>query len=271
MSELIKSFEKYGVSIKKPKTNGAVLFIGALPSKDNKSLIKEICENSPKIIYFSPMEDQLLHAKADKYVKYEIGSEAGALALLAKALLNDRELNEDVRKYIDELDDGYLSAESNVGEEEIEECVKVFDESGLTLLFGDDLHAHPSVDTIAGLTALISRHFKFLNVSVLDGSELNPKPSVLLPSTIDDIKSFDGVVIYFYPRKNDSEKLLASSQFAIAAKIKDKDDITISTKEGEYKKVFEVCDKLKGVAALLGVSDKKGYRYEIAKVRAVNG
>ncbi|MDR2341535.1 MAG: hypothetical protein LBD84_00645 [Campylobacteraceae bacterium] len=272
MSKLIKAFEKYGVNVKKPKIDNAVLFIGTLPSIDNELLTKKICKNSPEIIYFSPMEDPLLHPKANKYIKYEIGSEVGVLALLAKALLKDKELNKDVRRYIDELDDGYLSAESNTGEEEIEECVKMFTQNGLTLLLGDDLHAHPDVDTIAGLIALISR-FEFLRISLLNESELNPKPSAILPSAVDNISSFDGTTIYFYIQKNESEKLLASSQFATAAKIKDKDNIAIITKDKKYEKIFKVSEKLKGVIALLGVSEKKGYRYEVANVikKAANG
>ncbi|MDR0580159.1 MAG: hypothetical protein LBG21_06110 [Campylobacteraceae bacterium] len=272
MSELIRAFEKYGVSVRKPKIDNAVLFIGTLPSIDNELLIKKICENSPEVIYFSPMEDSLLHPKADKYIKYEIGSEAGVLALLAKALLKNKELDEDVRKYIDELDDGYLSAESNTGEEEIEECIKMFAGNGLTLLLGDDLHAHPNVDTIAGLIALISR-FEVLHISLLNESELNSKHSTVLPSAVDDISSFDGTAIYFYVQKNESEKLLASLQFATAAKVKDKDDIAIITKDKKYEKIFEVSEKLKGVIALLGVNEKKGYRYEVANVikKATNG
>ncbi|MDR1555251.1 MAG: hypothetical protein LBS39_04400, partial [Campylobacteraceae bacterium] len=111
--------------------------------------------------------------------------------------------------------------------------------------------------------------FRPLYVSVLDKSESNPKPSVVLPPKIEEISSFDGIVVYFYPQKNESEKLLASLQFAIAAKIKDKDKITIKTKKGEYKKIFEISDKLKGVIAILGVNEQKGYRYEVAKV--ING
>jgi NADH-quinone oxidoreductase subunit F len=272
MSELIKAFEKYGVSVRKPKTDVAILFIGTLPSYDNESLINEICDNSSKIIYFSPMEDPLLRAKVDKYIKYEIGSETGVLALLAKFLLKDQKTNENVANYIDKLDEGYLSAESNVGEEEIEKSAEIFNESDLTLLLGDDLHNHPNADTIGGLIALIS-HFKSLHVSVLSGDELNSKNSALLPLEIEDISSFDGTAVYFYPQKNESEKLLASSQFAIAAKIKDKDEIIVNARNGEYKKIFEISDKLKGMIAILGVREQKGYRYEVAKVtkRAMNG
>jgi NADH-quinone oxidoreductase subunit F len=272
MSDLIKAFEKYGTDIKKPKTNSAVLFIGTLPSKDNELLVKEICENSLKIIYFSPMEDPLLHSKADKYVKYEIGSEAGALALLAKFLSKGEELDKDVQNYIDELDEGYLSAESNIGEEEIEESIKIFDNDCLMLLLGDDLHNHPNAQTIAGLIALINR-FKPLHVSIVSCDELKSENKALLPPKIEEISSFDGTVIYFYPQKNESKKLTASLQFAIAAKIRDKDEIIINTKKGEYKKVFEVSDKFKGTIAILGVSEQKGYRYEVAKVikRAVDG
>ncbi|MDR0407321.1 MAG: hypothetical protein LBH45_00135 [Campylobacteraceae bacterium] len=272
MSELIKAFKKYGVGVKKPETNNAILFIGTLPSKDNESLIEKVCDNSPKIIYFSPMEDPLLHVRADEYIKYEIGSEAGVLALLTKFLLQDKKLNKNTADYIEELDEGYLSAESNVGEEEIEKSAKIFGENNLTLLLGDDLNDHPNADIIGGLIALINR-FRPLHVSLINGKELDSENNALLPPQIERISSFDGMAVYFCPQKNESEKLLASLQFAIAAKIKDKDEITISTKRGEYKKRFEISDKLKGMIAILGVNGQRGYRYEVARVtkRATHG
>jgi NADH-quinone oxidoreductase subunit F len=272
MSKLKQAFEKYGVSVRKPNANGAVLFIGTLPSKDNEKLMREVCQNCSKLIYFSPMEDLLLHDKAAQYIKYEAGSEAGVLALLAKTLLNCKKLESNVANYIDGLDEGYLSAESNVGEEEIAKSATIFYESDLTLLLGDDLKTHPDAYVIASLIALIKKFFYF-HVSMVDASELEVKNDFLLPPIIEEISSFDGTVVYFYPQDVENEKLLGSSQFAMAAKIQDKDEIIINVKSGEYKKIFEVSDKLKGTIAILGLKEPKGYRYEVAKVmkRVANG
>ena len=239
------------------------MFIGTLPSKDNAELTNKLCRNAKTLIHFSPIEDELLSQKANKYIKYEVGSEAGLLALIAKNALKDAKLPNDAKAYIDELDEGYLSAESNVGEEEIEEILGLDD--NIRFILGNDIKEHPDADAIAGIISLICR-FKNAQASLFEGGETEKKDIFLLPSKIDSIKSFDGSVVYFYPSQNDAEKLYGSPQFAIAAKIKNQDRVIIKTNNQEYKRVFEISPKLKGTIALLGVKNHNGFRYEIANI-----
>jgi NADH-quinone oxidoreductase subunit F len=274
MSKLIKSFEKYGVRLQKLDISGAVLAIGTLLSYDNKKLIESVVKSSKELIYLSAIEDTYLNEKTSAYIKYEIGSEAGVLALLAKSLLNDTE-DKDVKSYLNELDEGYLGAESSVGDDEIEKITKLFDtNNSVSLLLGSDLDKHAKSDAIAGLIALIAR-FKKLRVSVLDERELGGKPNDILPPLVEDIKSFDGTIVYLYASTNEEElrHLYGSSQFAIAAKIGDNDKIIINTKSGIYERVFSLSSKLKGTTALLASKKIEGYPFELSKItkKALNG
>lgn len=269
---LFDAFEKYGVELKTLDRQSAVLCVGTHFAKDNEILARELCEWEKELICMSAQEDGNLKKTALKYVKYEVGSEGGVLALIAKTLLKDAQIPQDVKNYLDELDEGYLSAESNVGEEETEEIKKAVDAADtLSLLFGCDLYHHPDADLIAALTALISR-FKSLRISVLDEIELKAKPKTLLPPPLDELKSFDGTIVYFHDSGEISPKLYGSSQFAIAAKLKDGDEVLIETSNGAYESLFSIDTNMRGTIAILGAR-KSGYRYEAVKVskRGSNG
>ncbi|MDR1975478.1 MAG: hypothetical protein LBQ18_00650 [Campylobacteraceae bacterium] len=267
---LFDAFEKYGVETKALDKDSAILSIGTHFAKDNESLVQEISKHKRELIYMSAQEDPGLKKRAKAHIKYEVGSEAGVLALIAKSLLDGDEIAQDVKSYLDELDEGYLSAESNVGEEEIEE-IKKMAEAPFSLLIGCDLYEHPDADLIAGLIALISR-FKPLRVSVLSEHELRAKPKTILPPQIDELKSFDGTVVYFYESDDLNPKLYGSSQFALAAKLKNGNEVLVTTSNGTFESEFHLDKKMKGTVALLGVK-KSGYRYERAKVskRETNG
>jgi NADH-quinone oxidoreductase subunit F len=237
MSNLIKALKKYGVSV--GKSEGELILLGTFIAAAPKAAIA-----------LSPIE-----CDAGEYIKYEAGSEAGVLALIAKCLIGGGE-------YIDELDEGYLSAESNVGEEEAESVANLI-KDGATLVLGGDLDEHPDIDTVAGLIALITRHSS-LKVGLISGETFESAPSDELPQEIDELPSFDGTVVYI--DTSCDERFEGSAQFAIAAKIKDGDTVKIRLKNGEYERKFHTSTALKGTIALLGIKAHQGWRYEIARI-----
>jgi NADH-quinone oxidoreductase subunit F len=263
-NSLFDAFEKYGVEIKKLDKNGAILCIGTHFSKDNNDLVQNINAEKRELIYMSAQEDLRLQKSAKAYIKYEVGSEAGVLALIAKTILKDVQIPQDVKDYLEDLDEGYLSAESNVGEEEIKEIEEILAVDSPSLLLGCDLYEHYDADLIAGLIALISR-FKPLRVSVLSEIELKAKPKILLPPQVSGLKSFDGTIVYFYESDETNAKLYGSSQFAIAAKLKNGDEVMIETSSGKFESRFSLDENMKGTVAVLGIK-KSGYRYETAAV-----
>ena len=115
-------------------------------------------ENS-KFIYMHPIEDASLQETITQFIKYEVGSEEGVAALLAYAFLEEKMLSEELEEAIEDFDIGYLSAESNVGEEELESMYEHIDEkTTVSLIIGSDLYMHPKVEQIAKLIGLLEKY-----------------------------------------------------------------------------------------------------------------
>ncbi len=139
-----------------------------------------------RIAYLHPMEDARMQNLVTQFVKYEAGSEEGVAALLASTLLSGRDLPQELQKILGDLDIGNLSAESNVGEEELDMLkLSLWKKSGFTLVVGADLYDHPQAENIARWIAAIEKYgdFKVMLVppatnarGVAEICTLSPKP-----------------------------------------------------------------------------------------------
>ncbi len=115
-----------------------------------------------EVVYMHPIEDHRIQNIVTRYHKYEVGSEESVLALLAKAFLAGADMPKRVTAFFDDLDEGYISAESNIGEEEIEELLKRSSRKrNKTLIAGKDLYAHPAAENIARMLGLLERYAGF--------------------------------------------------------------------------------------------------------------
>ena len=120
-----------------------------------------------RVAYMHPIEDRELSGIVTQFIKYEAGSEEGVAALLVSELLQAVELPKGVRSFLDDLDIGNLSAESNVGEEELEMLSNSLQKkSGFSLVIGSDLYAHPQAEQIAKILALLETFADFNVVCV---------------------------------------------------------------------------------------------------------
>ncbi len=120
---------------------------------------KVLGEKKPKLVYMHPIEDATLQTSITQFIKYEVGSEEGVAALLAYALLKDKELAKEIEDILEDLDIGYLSAESNVGEEELESMYSLIgSKTTVSLIIGSDLYTHPKAGQIAKLIALLEQY-----------------------------------------------------------------------------------------------------------------
>ncbi len=156
----------YGGDLNETDTHQVVMVFGTRINDDHVGARYHITKASKweraRVIYLHPMEDSEMQTVVTQFVKYEPGSEAAVAALLAATLLQDADLPEEVRRYLEDLDIGYLSAESNVGEEELEAIRQSMRyRHGYSLIVGEDLYAHPDAETIAKLLALLERYAGF--------------------------------------------------------------------------------------------------------------
>ena len=132
--------------------------IAGLKFKINEAVKKE----RATFYYCHPIEDDRLKNLVKSYIKYEVGSEEGVLALIAKAIIKDKDLDKATKEFLNALDDGYLSAESNVGEEEIEKLkVDLKRKKSPYLIVGSDLYSHPRATNIAKIVGLIEKYSDF--------------------------------------------------------------------------------------------------------------
>ena len=120
-----------------------------------------------RVAYMHPLEDVEMKNIVTQFIKYEPQSEEGVAALLVEVLLRDVEVPENVKAFLNDLDIGNLSAESNVGEEELELLRKsMLKKNGFSLVVGSDLYAHPRAEQIAKILALVEKYTDFNVVCV---------------------------------------------------------------------------------------------------------
>jgi len=115
-----------------------------------------------KVVYMHPIEDMAIQNIVTKFVKYEPGSEEAIVALLLELFTRGKELPSEVKEFLDELDIGYLSAESSISEEELDSIKSEFwKKKRFTFVVGEDIYNHPRVENIARIIALIEKYSDF--------------------------------------------------------------------------------------------------------------
>ena len=184
-----------------------------------------------KIALVSVLEDLPLMKNVILFSKYEAGSEEGVMAILTKILLAKTDLPKEIKGYFESLDEGYISAETNIGEDEIEElCAKIKNASNPLIVFGKDLFLNPRSDNISKFINIIDN---FTNIELKCLGELNSKE--LHVEEIQEIRSFDGAVVFEYNSSANKALLVGSAQFGITAKIKDKDLVSVLNQDREFR------------------------------------
>jgi len=118
----------YNANLDSIKNSDHVIVIGSRIATDNPAVRYHLTmaskQNKAHIVYMHPIEDALMQNSVTQFIKYEVGTEEGVIALLADTLIDSSVAPDNVEKFLKGLDEGYLSAESNVGEEEFELIAK---------------------------------------------------------------------------------------------------------------------------------------------------
>lgn len=258
------------------KSSDAIIVLGMHASTEVHGIHDAITHaanhNKARVIYMHPLEDPILQNITTQYVKYEVGSEEGVMAMLAKTLLMDVHISDQLQTYFNDLDDGYLCAESNVGDEEFEairELLRTMKHK--TLIIGSDVASHERVQNITRLAAFVEAYTDFSLICDF-GRE------IYVDGTVEDIAvlpEFNGTVVYRCNVKGDldcNSALWGSSQFATAARIGDGDEVELHFKDSTETRTFVLDESLKGTIALSPTFDKEfgamneKYRFEKTKI-----
>lgn len=248
------------------KNSEAIIVIGSRISLDKPELLNSIKDGTnSQFVYMHPIDDKKLEDLYTQFIKYEVGSEEGVIALLASFLIT--EADEKTMEYLEDLDIGYISGESSVGEEELEELVENFSSKAKkTLIIGDDIIKHSRSENIFKIVSIIKKYTDF-EVILLSGDDIALEVDDV--DEVEDIDTYNGTVIYNVKNLS-GESLKGSKAFAMAAKIQAGDTVNISYADHCIVKRFELDPDMKGTVALYPCSDLdslcSGYRFKQVKI-----
>jgi len=247
---------------------------------DNKepvrnSIIESIAKTNAKFVYMHPIDNIDLKLYYTQFIKYEVGSEEGVCSLLLDAFV--KQSDEQIQAYIDDLDLGYISAESSAGEEEFEEAYESAQNCEFkTLVIGDDLIEHERVENIVRFLAIFKKYTDF-NVIVLNDEFEKRIDSCndLNLEEVEDLKSYNGTLLYRLIDSENNDELVCSQTFANIAKVQNNDEIFINYKNDKIKRVLRVDDKLNGTVSIAKIAEGsdelfQDYRYKQVKIEKVD-
>lgn len=203
--------------------------------------------HNASFLTLSPMEDEKLQNNI--FVKCEISSEAYVLMMIASEICKDLE-NEDI---------GFLSGESSVGEEEIEEIIEFLKDADLIIADENMLNFHKDKDNIKALLNLIASNF---NLKVIDSYENKLDFNSANLGELKELDNFDGAVVYKHTK---DDEFKGGNYFKIVSKVKDGELVTIKSKNLNITKTFKFDKNLKGTIAFLGVKNLDNYAFEVVK------
>ncbi len=254
------------------KNSEAIIVLGSRISLDKPELLNSIKDSSlSQFVYMHPIDDKELENLYTQFIKYEVGSEEGVVALLASFLISAAD--EKTMEYLEDLDIGYISGESSVGEEELEELVENFSsKTKKTLIIGDDIIKHSRSENIFKLVSIIKKYTDF-EVILLSGDDIALEVDDM--DEVEDIDTYNGTVIYNV-KDSSTESIKGSKAFAMAARIQPGDTINISYADQSIVKKFELDQDIKGTVALYPIVNDSdllsdGYRFKQVKISKVEG
>ena len=191
--------------------------------------------------------DIILHpVKYNDSITYEPSSEEAVIALMAKHFTYNL-VDEKVKKFFDDLDEGYLYSESNFDEFDLEQIENKLDNHN-KIVIGKDILFHHKKDNI----------LKLLNLFRLAGFEVEHFIENGELEEIDDIETFDGAIVYV--KDGEDNNIIVSKQFKIANKVNSNKILV----DGTEKNVIEN-PNLKGVFGI--ISDKvTSYPFKRVKI-----
>nr|WP_321432783.1 hypothetical protein [uncultured Campylobacter sp.] len=203
-----------------------------------------------EVFVVSPLDDELLFSaiKNHHFLKYEIDTLGFVLALVCAKVLEFPEIE------FPEIDQGYLSGESNAGEEEIQTLCEFFSSCDGIIVAPENFSGANSANIAFMLNAL-SKKFGFCVIGI------NGKPyelnAPLKMSELEDGADFNGASVFCL--RAEQVALKGSAMFAMASKLKNGAKTLIDGIEA----TFELDSRLKGTTGLFFAPNAK---YEFKKL-----
>lgn len=257
-----------------------ILSFGSFLAADNEeiqeAIIEAIAKNSAEFIYMHPIDNVDLKVYYSQFIKYEVGSEEGIASMLLETFAQNP--SPSVQAFLDDLDMGYISAESSAGEEEFEEALqRANNKSNKTLIIGRDVFTHERVENITKMLSIIKKYSDFRVISLQEeGQKILDEIRDENLDEVEELPSYNGTVLYRTYGEEKTDILVGSESFARIAKVSNKDDVFIHCAGEKTQRQFVVDKNLYGTIALCAMKSddssslSQNYRYKQVKIEKVD-
>lgn len=184
------------------------------------------------------------------YIRYEVGSEEGVSALLLLELCK----NEHLKSYLDSLDSGYLCAETNIAQEELQLIKDSINRAkNPCFIVSGDILKHKKAQNIIQIFSHFDFPIFFLGDVLQQNNNLEPL------SAIDE---WNGCVIYIDSKKISQTNLIISKEFARAWGLSDEQKIIINGDSLQCEAICKMDNDFSGVIGILQINKQiEGYPY----------
>lgn len=210
-----------------------ILSLATILSKQAQNLIS----HNDEYFVLSPLDDEELKSKYKaKFIKYEIDTLAFVFMMICSKIFYDD-------KRFNDVDYGYLSGESNVGEEEIDEILEFLKEAK-RIIIAPEIFTEINAKSLEFMLGLLCKHFGLESID-LTGKNFSFNAGF---SQLKQGRDFNGACVFCY--ENTQINFIGSELFAKIAKLKNNDKITLKTSFGEFETTFIIKPDLKGVIAI---------------------
>ncbi|AXH13491.1 hypothetical protein [Halarcobacter bivalviorum] len=262
--------------IEKILNSDYIISFGSFLAQDNEevkeAIIQTIAKKNAEFIYMHPIDNIDLKVYYSQLIKYEVGSEEGIASLLLETFATSP--SSKIQGYLEDLDIGYISAESSAGEEEFEEAKEKSEEkTSKSLLVGRDITTHERAENIVKILAAIKKYTD-LDVICLDEKTQKAVDSCEDENLeeVEELDSYNGTVVYTIFDEENCQKLVGSQSFARIAKIQNKDEVYLNFNGQKVKKEFIINEDLYGTVALCPIETDnisflaENYRYKQVRI-----
>lgn len=187
-----------------------------------------------------------LDCEADFYIRYEVGTEEGVVALLLCEFAGDS-TNKAITNFVKSLDYGYLSAETNISEEELKELKKrVQSSKNPLLLIGEDIMLHSRKQNMLNiLSALLE--ISGMDIMLLRGFV----PPIYTLESIQDLPENNGCVIYANKGDSPQNTLKISKEFARAWRLTNGENISFDIDKKAVNATCKIDENFSGIIGIL--------------------
>ncbi len=224
-----------------------------------------------------------LDCKTDLYVRYEVGTEEGVVALFLYEFVGNS-ADSKLQSFINALDYGYLSAESNVSTEEFAELKTLMQKSKKPLLLvGRDISTHPQKENILNMLSALRQHS---HLEIL--CECDSLPQGFALEMPQNLPEHNGCVIFVDYFSGDSAQdsqdskdsrdsqiptLKISREFARAWHLSDKQEIRFALDSREIRAICDLSADFSGIIGILRGAKglNPSYPFKTIAIQAIKG